>query len=88
MVVLAAAALCTARAEKKGRLKWTLASLWLLAVLLVSKNLGAVIITLLLLPLLFSSRRLALSCHDRHSPDRAVLSGLTAGKYHPAGTGG
>ena len=59
MVVLAAAAL-TQRTQDGGGAKWIVASLWLLAVLLVSKNLGAVLITLLLLPLMFLPRRLAL----------------------------
>jgi hypothetical protein len=57
--VLASAALIR-RAEEGGRLKWALATLWILAVLLVSRNLGAVFITLLILPLMFVSRRLAM----------------------------
>lgn len=64
MAILAAAALARsaqADTDPGGRMKWALASLWLLAVLLVSKNLGAVMITVLLLPLILVPRRLALS---------------------------
>ena len=51
-VVLAGTALARAGAEAK-RMGRMLATLWLLAILLISKNLGAVMITFLLLPLLW-----------------------------------
>jgi hypothetical protein len=59
-VVLAGTALARAGSEAK-RLFRLLATLWLLAILLISKNLGAVMITCLLLPLLWLPVRIILT---------------------------
>ncbi|WP_417258345.1 O-antigen ligase family protein [Celeribacter sp.] len=54
-----AAALLARTSEKQARWKWLAACLWLFVILFLSKNLGAVLITVILLPvLLFFSPRL------------------------------
>ena len=56
--VFAAFALARGKGIPK-RSRWVIAAVWLLLMLLISKNLGATAITLVLLPLLWLSRRLA-----------------------------
>ncbi|WP_339110024.1 hypothetical protein [Thioclava sp. GXIMD4216] len=57
MAVLAAATLARASDNGKSRLRWLLVSLWLLVALYLSKNTGALLITVLLLPILLVGSR-------------------------------
>jgi hypothetical protein len=60
LVMAILAALMLMRISRGARLRWMLAALWMSAVLLVSKNLGAVVILVLLGPALLLTARIQL----------------------------
>ena len=60
LVMAILAALMLMRISRGARLRWMLAALWMCAVLLVSKNLGAVVILVLLGPALLLTARIQL----------------------------